>query len=89
LHSSAGVSPEKRGAKRILIEITVFLLLSAATAVSLRPLQVDLLRRMTDLRDAFIARAEMALGLRLQYRSMGPSLFGHRPQDVAGSGRTA
>jgi hypothetical protein len=75
LHSSAGVSPEKRGAKRILIEITVFLLLSAATAVSLRPLQVDLLRRMTDLRDAFIARAEMALGLRLQYRSMGPSLF--------------
>jgi translocation and assembly module TamB len=75
LHSSAEVSPGKSGTKRILIELSVFLLLSAASAFMLRPLQIELLRRMTELRDSFISQAEAALGMRIEYRSMGPSLF--------------
>ncbi len=61
---------------RVIAELLAFLSLVIATALLLRPLQENLLRRMVELRDSAIARAERVIGHQIEYRSMGPSLFG-------------
>ncbi len=61
---------------RIIAELLAFVSLVIATAFLLRPLQENLLRRMVELRDSAIARAERVIGRRIEYQSMGPSLFG-------------
>ncbi|MCL2381211.1 MAG: translocation/assembly module TamB [Treponema sp.] len=58
------------------IRILIFTVLVAGTALALRPLQTGLLQRMEDSRDEFFSRAESYLGRRIQYGSMGPSIFG-------------
>ncbi|MFA6508691.1 MAG: hypothetical protein WCT14_21510, partial [Treponemataceae bacterium] len=75
LHPSADPASKRRGTIQIIAELIVFLLLTAATAFLLRPLQEDLSRKMVDLRDSFIVKAENSLGRQIEYRSMGPSLF--------------
>ncbi|MCL2374695.1 MAG: hypothetical protein FWC65_05580, partial [Treponema sp.] len=46
------------------------------TAAALRPLQITLLDRMEQGRDDFFSRIEEYWGRRIQYGSMGPSIFG-------------
>lgn len=69
----------RRGGRRtvrIIAELLAFTILVIATALLLRPLQENLLRRMVELRDAAIERAETIIGRQIEYRSMGPSIFG-------------
>ena len=75
--SSPNVSVGARRTPRILFELLAFLALVVATAFSLRPLQRDLFVRMTELRDRALERADAALGRRIEYRSLGPSVFGN------------
>ena len=58
------------------IRILIFAALVAATALALRPLQLGLLERMEQGRDEFFTRVEKYWGRRIQYGSMGPSIFG-------------
>jgi len=58
--------------KRIL----VFLLIVIGTAAVLRPIQLTLREEMGKARDAFIGSAEDFLGLKIEYGSLGPSIFG-------------
>ncbi|MDR2740967.1 MAG: translocation/assembly module TamB [Treponema sp.] len=60
---------------RIISSILVFTVLIAATFLIVRPLQRDLFAKMTALRDEFIAQGEAFLGMRIEYSSMGPSIF--------------
>lgn len=75
MNPSSRTAPRKRGTIYILAELAFFFLLTAATALFLRPLQKDLLGKLETLRDSFIEQAESAIGRRIEYRSMGPSLF--------------
>ena len=60
----------------IFVKILIFAALVAGTALALRPLQLSLLERMESGRDEFFRRAEEYWGRRIQYGSMGPSIFG-------------
>ena len=60
----------------ICIKILIFAALAVTTAVILRPVQIRLHERMEIARDALIAQAEEQIGRRIQYGSMGPSIFG-------------
>ena len=60
----------------ISIKILIFAALVSLTAVALRPLQILLLGRMENARDAFIGRAEEYSNRKILYGSMGPSIFG-------------
>ncbi|MDR1410927.1 MAG: translocation/assembly module TamB domain-containing protein, partial [Spirochaetaceae bacterium] len=53
-----------------------FLLLAALTFFVLKPLQQTLRERMIVLRDYIITQAEGFFGFRIEYASIGPSLFG-------------
>ena len=77
-HAADGRDGRRGGRRtvRIIAELLAFVFLVVATAFILRPLQENLLRRMVELRDAAISSAETAIGRRLEYRSMGPSIFG-------------
>jgi len=71
------VSPRDRRSRRlrVIIEFFLFLCLVGLTMVFLRPLQKSLNEKMVHLRDQLIAQGERALGRRIRYDSMGPSLF--------------
>ena len=60
----------------ILKRILIFVLLVGGTMVLLRPLQLSLYKHMERIRDDFIIRFENFFGRKLQYASMGPSIFG-------------
>jgi hypothetical protein len=68
---------KKRLVYYFALNVLVFSVLIAATALVARPLQKALLVRMIDLRDYLIGEAEDFLGFRIEYRSMGPSIFGY------------
>ncbi|MDR0387162.1 MAG: hypothetical protein LBH57_03920, partial [Treponema sp.] len=60
---------------RIIFSILVFTALIAVTVLIVRPLQRELFTKMTALRDELLAQGEAFLGMRIEYSSMGPSLF--------------
>jgi len=76
--------PEKEGKtekKRlpvlnIGIKILLFFALITVNVIALRPLQLTLQERMQTLRDEFIRQTGNALGRKIQYGSIGPSIFG-------------
>ncbi len=61
---------------RIFLDLLLFLGLVAGTAVVVRPFQKNLLARMNEVREAALSGAETALGRRIHYGSLGPSIFG-------------
>ena len=61
---------------RVSIGILIFLVFVAVTVITLRPIQLGLHSRMEAMRDTFIRSAEGYWGCKLQYGSMGPSIFG-------------
>ena len=61
---------------KIGIRILIFLAFVTGTALALRPLHIMLLDNMANFRDSIIAEAESLIGRRIQYASMGPSIFG-------------
>jgi hypothetical protein len=61
---------------RFFIEFSAFLVLIAATTLLLRPLQITMHDRMVELRDYGIARAEARINRKIEYSSMGFSIFG-------------
>ncbi|MDR3161165.1 MAG: translocation/assembly module TamB domain-containing protein [Spirochaetaceae bacterium] len=61
---------------RLFIEFFAFLVLIAATTLLLRPLQITMHNRMVELRDYGIAQAEVRINRKIEYSSMGFSLFG-------------
>ncbi|MDR2053737.1 MAG: translocation/assembly module TamB [Treponema sp.] len=60
----------------IAIHFLFFLVLAALSFFVLRPLRRTLEERMVSLRDYIITRGEEFLGLKIEYASIGPSLFG-------------
>jgi hypothetical protein len=60
---------------RIISNILMFLVLITLTVLILRPLQKDLFAKMTALRNELIAQGEAFLGMKIEYASVGPSLF--------------
>jgi hypothetical protein len=74
----AGMFNKTRSSRLIRFStgLLIFISLVIATTFLLRPLQIELDARMTELRDRFIDRAEALLGTRIEYTSMGPSIFG-------------
>ena len=75
--------PEKvRGGKKkiplrvIGLRILIFVALVAATALVLRPLQLRLRNQMEKIRDSFLTQAEEFLNRKIEYGSIGPSIFG-------------
>ena len=58
--------------KRVLI----FFALVLGTAIILRPVQVTLRDQIENVRDNFIQLTRESYGLRIQFASMGPSIFG-------------
>ncbi|MDR0759996.1 MAG: translocation/assembly module TamB domain-containing protein [Treponema sp.] len=69
---------------RIISNILMFLVLITLTVLLLRPLQKELFAKMTALRNELIARGEAFLGMRIEYSSVGPSLFSNL--DIRGIG---
>jgi hypothetical protein len=61
--------------RHLIAGILVFLGLVTGMIFIVRPLQKDLFVKMTALRDDFITRGEAFLGMKIEYVSMGPSLF--------------
>jgi hypothetical protein len=61
---------------RFSIEFFAFLVLIIVTTLVLRPLQVAMTDRMTELRDYSITQAENIIHRKIRYASMGPSIFG-------------
>jgi hypothetical protein len=61
---------------RFSIQLLVFLVLVALTTLLLRPLQLTMQSRMTELRDWLLARAEAVIDRKIEYGAMGPSIFG-------------
>jgi hypothetical protein len=61
---------------RFGLQLLVFLALVVFSTLLLRPLQRGMQVRMTELRNTLVFRAEEFLGRRIEYGSMGPSLFG-------------
>ncbi|MDR2900662.1 MAG: translocation/assembly module TamB [Treponema sp.] len=59
----------------IIIEVLVFTALIGITALLLQPLRVSILRQMTEMRDYLIKETEVFLGRKIEYASMGPSIF--------------
>ena len=59
-----------------VIRILIFAVLAVVTVIALRPLQLSLRNRMEIVRDNLISQAENSLGRRIQYDSIGPSIFG-------------
>jgi hypothetical protein len=57
-------------------KILVFGVLAAAAALVLRPFRLLLEDRVEALRDSFLEDAEEYLGYKIEYSSMGPSIFG-------------
>ncbi|MDR1565939.1 MAG: translocation/assembly module TamB [Treponema sp.] len=68
------------GGKKYLIQISfmfsVFWVLVGLTVLVLRPIQISVKRNMEELKDAFIGRIGNLIGRRLEYGSLGPSIFG-------------
>jgi hypothetical protein len=60
----------------ITIEILIFAMLTAASAVLFFPVQKELIKNITEVRDSLIARAEEKFNKSFYYSSMGPSIFG-------------
>jgi hypothetical protein len=60
----------------ISIEILIFVVLVVFTTLLLRPLQETIRKNMEDLRDTLITRIESLLDRKIQYASIGPSIFG-------------
>ncbi|MDR0511968.1 MAG: translocation/assembly module TamB [Treponema sp.] len=60
----------------IAVRVLIFVALISGTALALRPLQTGLIQRMEAGRDNFFSQAEQYLGHRIQYGSIGPSIFG-------------
>ena len=72
---------EKKAKMRFSIKgfnkrILVFLILVTGTVGVLRPIQLTLEEEMGKARDVFIGNAEEFLGLKIQYGSLSPSIFG-------------
>jgi hypothetical protein len=61
---------------RFSIEFFTFLVLVIVTTLVLRPLQVAMTSRMTELRNYGITQLELLIKRRITYASMGPSVFG-------------
>jgi hypothetical protein len=61
--------------RRISSRILIFVALVTVTVLIIRPLQKELFAKMTALRDELIAQGEAFLGMRIEYASLGPSLF--------------
>ncbi|GHT82735.1 hypothetical protein FACS1894137_02210 [Spirochaetia bacterium] len=61
---------------RFAIQLLVFLALVVVSTFLLRPLERAVQLRMTELRDGLLSKAERFLDRRIEYASMGPSLFG-------------
>jgi hypothetical protein len=57
-------------------KILIFIALVVGTTLILRPLQINLRDQMERLRDNFIIQTEETWGRKIQYSSMGPSIFG-------------
>jgi hypothetical protein len=57
-------------------EILVFSVLVILTVPVLFPIRAFMRNRMEEFRDSWIARAEQALGRKISYSSMNPSIFG-------------
>jgi hypothetical protein len=57
-------------------KILVFSVLVAVTALALQPFRILLENRMRAFRDSFLEDAEEYLGYKIEYASMGPSVFG-------------
>jgi hypothetical protein len=66
---------KKRRVEHLIASILVFWGLVAGMVFLARPLQKDLFAKMTVLRDDFISQGEAFLGMKIEYASMGPSLF--------------
>lgn len=66
---------KKNPLTRIISNILIFMILVTVTVMIVRPLQKDLFAKMTALRDELIAQGEDFLGMRIEYSSLGPSLF--------------
>jgi len=62
--------------KGVNIGILVFIALVFMSSVFLRPLQLKLRSQMESVRNGFISSVEESWGLKIQYRSIGPSIFG-------------
>ncbi|MDR0589067.1 MAG: translocation/assembly module TamB [Spirochaetaceae bacterium] len=61
---------------RISVEFLIFLFLIIVTTLLLRPLQIVMSDRMTKLRDYGITRLEALIDRKIEYASMGASVFG-------------
>jgi len=75
LRSSVKTAGKARVTYWIVIDLLVFLTVVVSTTFFLRPLQADLMRRTSELRDLFLSRAEKEIGRHIEYDSMGPSFF--------------
>ena len=75
MRSSVKTAGKARVTLWIAIDLLIFLTVVVLTAFFLRPLQADLMRRTSELRDLFLSRAEKEIGRRIEYESMGPSFF--------------
>jgi hypothetical protein len=61
---------------RFGIQLLFFLALVVFSTLLLRPLQLEVRARMTELRDELLSQAEIFLDRRIEYAAMGPSIFG-------------
>ncbi|GHV26152.1 hypothetical protein AGMMS4952_05600 [Spirochaetia bacterium] len=61
---------------RFGVQLLVFLALVVVNTLLLRPLQRSLQAGMVEFRDGLLSEAELFLDRRIEYTSMGPSLFG-------------
>ncbi|MFP3041694.1 translocation/assembly module TamB [Treponema primitia] len=61
---------------RFGIELLIFLALVVVSTLLLRPLQLEIQARMNGLRNDLLSKAELFLDRRIEYASMGPSIFG-------------
>jgi hypothetical protein len=64
------------GKKSLVPQIVVFVFLVVLSALALYPIHRIIRERMETWRDSFIFKAEEILERRIEYGSMGPSLFG-------------
>ena len=71
---------EKDGKKRLsrsfCVKILVFFGLICASAITIQPLQLVLINKMTNIRDNFIAKLENFTGMEIRYSSIRPAFFG-------------
>jgi hypothetical protein len=77
LKHNTGTSQKRKISRNIhiTIEILIFIALVGITAFLLQPLRMSILRQMTETRDYLIGEAENFLGRKIEYASMGPSIF--------------